>query len=310
MIIDEAFQSDDIGEAEQIARRVYPRAELRDSTGGHFHYEHLARGADGINFTRFKLNSQMDIAVEFDNVAAFGVRIAGRYAVESNDHRVDSSQPFLFTPGPGSSTSERLDVLMINVDTDVLAHSAARHLGVDRVRLRFDRHEPTSPAMRAHWLRTVNYAWNSVLQVRDVFANDAIRTATLDAVVASALAAFPIEVAASVRASELSTSAAIRRAQAFIEDSADRAVTVADIAEAARLSVRALQLGFQREFETTPMGYLRQVRLEAAREELLEADEDTRVADVARHWAFANVGRFAAQYRARFGENPGDTLRG
>jgi AraC-like DNA-binding protein len=51
------------------------------------------------------------------------------------------------------------------------------------------------------------------------------------------------------------------------------------------------------------------VRLDAARAELREADDDTRVADVARRWAFANLGRFAAQYRTRFGENPGDTLR-
>jgi AraC-like DNA-binding protein len=308
MIIDESFQTGDLGEAEALARRVYPRAGLRESQGD-FHYEQFARGEGGVSFSRFKINSQMDIAVDFDGVAAFGILIGGRYAVESNGDRVDSAQPFLFTPGPGQSQSEQLDVLTVNVTTDVLAESAARRLGVDAARLRFGGHHTTSPTMRAHWLRTVNYAWNSVLQVNDVFHNEAIRAATLEAVVTAALAAFPIDVASAARASDLSSSAAIRRAQAFIEDNADQPLTVADIAEAARLSVRALQLGFQREFDTTPMGFVRQVRLDAARDELLKADGGVLVADVARRWAFANLGRFAAQYRARFGENPVDTLR-
>ena len=309
MIIDESFETDDIGEAEAVARRVYPRAELRESKSGEFHYEHVTRGTEGVNFTRFKLDSEMDIAVDFDRVAVFGLRIAGRYAVESNGAQVDSSQPFLFTPGPGSSLSQQLDVLTINIDTAVLERTAAQRLGHDHAHLVFDRHETTSPKMRAHWLRTVNYAWNSVLQVQEVFHNEAIRAVTLETVVTAALSAFPIEVAHAARSFEFASSGAVRRARAYIENHADSPLTVADIAEAARVSVRALQLGFRRELDTTPMGYLRRVRLDAARAELLQAGDETLVADVARRWAFVNLGRFAAQYRARFGENPADTLR-
>lgn len=308
MIINEAFRSTEIGEAEEIARRVYPKLNLGEPEGD-FRYEHARRGADGVSFARFKISSHLEIGVEFDHVAAFGVLIGGRYAVESNGTQVDATQPFVFTPGRGSSRSEQLDVLMINIDTDVLARNAAAQHGVDEARLRFLGHGTTSPAMRAHWLRTVNYAWNSVLHIDEVFRIDAIRAATTEAVVSAALAAFPIEVAAAARASDLSSSAAIRRARQFIEDRADQPITVAQIAEEARLSVRALQLGFQRACGVTPMGYLRQVRLEGAREELLAATDDTLVSEVARRWAFANLGRFAAQYRARFGENPVDTLR-
>jgi AraC-like DNA-binding protein len=307
MIFDESFQTDDLGEAEAMARRVYPRADLRESRGS-FNYEHLARGADGVNFTRFKLSSQMDIAVDFDGIAAFGVLISGDYRVESNGDQVDSSRPFLFTPGPGGSHSEQLDVLTVNIDAEVLRRTAAQQRGVDAARLRFAGHSASSPTMQAHWLRTVNYAWNSVIQVPDVFHNDAIRAATLETVVTAALAAFPIDIADAARTNDFAASSAIRRATAFIDDNADGALTVAQIAEAARLSVRALQIGFQREFGTSPMGYLREVRLDAARHELLHGD-DVLVADVARRWAFANVGRFAALYRARFGENPSDTLR-
>jgi AraC-like DNA-binding protein len=309
VIIDESFSTDDIGEAEAVARRVYPKAELRDSEG-RFHYEHLTRGDDGVNFTRFKINSRMDIAVDFDGVAAFGLLLGGRYAVESNGRQVDAAQPFLFTPGPGGSHSEELDVLTINIDTAVLERAAGRQLGLDRARLRFDDvHAAASPALRGHWLQTIHYAWNSVMRSQEVLRNEAIRSATLEAVVTAALAAFPIEIAEAVRMSDFTASAAVRRAKSFIDDNADQPLTVAQIAEAARLSVRALQLGFQREFELTPTAYLREVRLDAARRELVGADGGARVADVALRWGFANPGRFAALYRARFGESPGATVR-
>lgn len=303
------FTTADVGEAEAFAQRVYPRAELRDSAGD-FHYEQTTLGDGGVNFTRFKINSRMDIAVDFDGVAAFGLRIGGRYAVQSNRQNLDTSQPFLFTPGPGSSISEELDVLMVNIDLDVLAHAAAQRVGADAAKLAFHSNHAVSETRRQHWLRTVGYAWNSVMNVPELFHDDAIRAATVEMVTATALTAFAIEADASPRASDAASSAAIRRAATFIEDHADQPLTVAAIAEAARLSVRGLQLGFQRGLGVSPMSYVRSVRLEAAHAELLAADvADEQVATIARRWSFANPGRFAALYRERFNERPTDTLR-
>lgn len=308
-VVESAFSTTDVGEAEAIARSVYPRAQLREADGD-FHYEQTTRGADGINFTRFKINSRMDAIVDFEDIAAFGLRIGGRYDVESNRQVVDTTKPFLFTPGRGTSTSEELDVLMVNFDVDVLAQAAAERVGADSAKLVFHSNDPASEPMRQHWLRTIGYAWNSVLNVPEVFRDEAIRAATLSAVTTAALAAFDIEAETSRHARDSGGSAAIRRAAAFIDSNADRPLTAASIAAAARLSVRGLQLGFQREFGVTPMAYLRAVRLEAARADLLAAEAGgEQVAAVARRWAFANPGRFAALYRARFGERPIDTLR-
>ena len=76
------------------------------------------------------------------------------------------------------------------------------------------------------------------------------------------------------------------------------------------LSARALQIGFRRFRNTTPMGYPRAVRLALARTELARGGQGARsVAAVANALEFAHLGRFARDYKARFGEPPSQTLR-
>lgn len=104
--------------------------------------------------------------------------------------------------------------------------------------------------------------------------------------------------------------AAIRRAMHHIDEHLQEPVTLADIAAAARLSVRGLQDGFQRHLGTTPMRYLRKAWLDAARRDLVEADATREtVPAIARRWGFAHLGRFAVDYRNAFGESPSTTLR-
>ncbi|MFR9806515.1 AraC family transcriptional regulator [Pseudonocardia sp. RS010] len=106
-----------------------------------------------------------------------------------------------------------------------------------------------------------------------------------------------------------SVPAALRRAQAFIEEKAAEALTVTDVAAAVGLSVRALQVGFQQHLQATPMEYLRDVRLRRAHAELVAADpERTTVAEVAHRWGFAHLGRFAARHRATYGTSPSEDL--
>jgi AraC-like DNA-binding protein len=103
---------------------------------------------------------------------------------------------------------------------------------------------------------------------------------------------------------------AIRLAVAAAEEHPTEVVTVGDLARAGNLSVRALEDGFRRHVGTTPMAYLRSVRLARAHDELVEAEPGATTATaVAQRWGFAHYGRFAAQYRQRFGCSPAETLR-
>jgi transcriptional regulator GlxA family with amidase domain len=71
------------------------------------------------------------------------------------------------------------------------------------------------------------------------------------------------------------TSTTVRRAIAFIEQHPHADISVADIAAAANVSIRAVQFAFRRQLDTTPMTYLRAVRLDRAHRELLATDPAT-----------------------------------
>jgi AraC-like DNA-binding protein len=103
----------------------------------------------------------------------------------------------------------------------------------------------------------------------------------------------------------------VRRAVEVIEARAAEPLTVADVAGAVGTGVRSLQHGFRVHLATTPMAYLRRIRLERVRAELLAAAPDTElsVTDAAFRWGFVHPGRFAQAYRAAYGEPPSVTLR-
>jgi transcriptional regulator GlxA family with amidase domain len=97
---------------------------------------------------------------------------------------------------------------------------------------------------------------------------------------------------------------------AYLEAHADEPLTPQELARVGCMSVRALHAAFQQALGETPMSYLRRVRLDRARAELLRSDPArVRVTDVAVRWGFCPQSRFAQQYRDRFGELPSRTLR-
>ncbi|WP_338702140.1 helix-turn-helix transcriptional regulator [Streptomyces sp. Q6] len=86
--------------------------------------------------------------------------------------------------------------------------------------------------------------------------------------------------------------------------------TTAELAAEARVGVRWLQEAFGRYVGLPPMAYLRAVRLERAHADLAAADPyTTTVADIAHRWGFGHLGRFADQYRTKYGRVPSVTLR-
>ncbi|NIJ04495.1 helix-turn-helix transcriptional regulator [Frigoribacterium faeni] len=125
------------------------------------------------------------------------------------------------------------------------------------------------------------------------------------------LDAFPHETGQAAPAVLAAGSRRLARAVEYLHAHAHEPIGVTEVAAAADLSVRGLQVALQRTFDLSPTELLRQIRLDRVRADLEAATpETTTVSAVARHWGFSHLGRFSAVYRDRFGEQPSATLRG
>jgi AraC-like DNA-binding protein len=100
----------------------------------------------------------------------------------------------------------------------------------------------------------------------------------------------------------------VKRAIDYIHAHVDAPITLADIVRASGVPGRTLFKHFNDCRGQSPMRYLRNVRLDKARETLRRADPGATVTDIATQWGFTHMGRFSVEYRLRFGESPSETL--
>ncbi|MFJ9381238.1 AraC family transcriptional regulator [Streptomyces sp. NPDC101455] len=100
----------------------------------------------------------------------------------------------------------------------------------------------------------------------------------------------------------------LRLALDHIEAHLADVMTIGDIAAAAGCSARTLHDYFQDGLHTSPMGYVRDLRLRRAHRELRNTGRP--VTEVAYALGFTHLGRFSSAYRKRFGVLPSQTARG
>ncbi len=105
-------------------------------------------------------------------------------------------------------------------------------------------------------------------------------------------------------------STAVRKVVDLVAKAPGAQYTIAQLAQAAGVGVRQLEKLFADEFDMSPAHYLRNVRLDGARSDLISNDQTSTVSDVAYLWGFNHLGRFAQYYERKFGETPSQTLRG
>ena len=101
----------------------------------------------------------------------------------------------------------------------------------------------------------------------------------------------------------------VRRAEEYLAAHARRVPTMTETASAVGVSVRSLSDGFRRYRNQTPGEFLTEQRLQGAHQALSHPAPGVTVTRVATEWGYVNLSHFARQYKRRFGQLPGQTLR-
>ncbi len=101
----------------------------------------------------------------------------------------------------------------------------------------------------------------------------------------------------------------MKKALTYLHDHADQAIDMETLVAHTGVSARSLYAGFKRFKEETPMSYLKSERLRRARADLEASNPaEVTVTEIATKWNFFHLGRFAGDYRKKFGEAPSITL--
>jgi len=98
-------------------------------------------------------------------------------------------------------------------------------------------------------------------------------------------------------------------AQEYIEEHYSDAVHIEDLCRVTGVGVRTLQRCFREYFDITVSNYLKALRLDSARRELVAAHHsNTSVTRIAMQNGCTHLGRFSVEFRERFGQSPRQAL--
>jgi AraC-like DNA-binding protein len=100
---------------------------------------------------------------------------------------------------------------------------------------------------------------------------------------------------------------ALRQALEYIEASDGEALTLQQLCHACSSSISTVERAFRDHFGVTPKRYVLLHRLSRVRKALCDFTETRSITDIANHWGFWHMGKFASDYRRQFGELPSQT---
>ncbi|MGW5638590.1 helix-turn-helix transcriptional regulator [Streptomyces sp. NPDC003832] len=312
------FESTDLGATEDFLCQAYARMSIGSTTPAASTARIRRDTTPSVSVDEIDLNFEMSYSVTPLGKICLCVVHEGTVQDHTFQGVRDAFGPgdaVLFAPPElpyaGRICNARYNITML--DPALLDQVASASGGLREEPVRLTAHRPHSPAASDRLKATIFYLRDHVLADPETAAQPLVVSASSQLLASSVLGAFASTARTGPTGQDRSDahSATLRRAIAYIDDHADRPITVADIASAVHVTIRTLQYAFRRHLDTTPMAHVRQVRLTHAHRDLLAADPggDSTVGTIAARWGFAHPGRFAALYRTTYGTSPSQSLR-
>ncbi|MFC8041955.1 helix-turn-helix transcriptional regulator [Nocardia sp. NPDC057353] len=309
-----AFHSDDLGATEEFLTAAYVKMSIGNGGDGPASAAITRDSVGGVSLDRLALGFEM--RYDADPLGKICLCTVESGAVEETRHAtapIGPGEVGLLTPPdrPYSGTVHRARFGITMFDPALLDRVAANAPGSGGEPVRITGHRPVSARAGGHLVAVIHHL-RELARDPAVLADPLVGSVAADYLAASVLNALPNTAAVEPTAADRADAHpdTVRRAVAFMESELRRDIAATDIAAAAFVSLRALQLAFRKHLGTTPMVYLRQLRLRGAHEELRRATPGSgaTVTAIAASWGFGHPGRFAAAYRSLYGRSPQVTL--
>jgi AraC-like DNA-binding protein len=307
------FASRDLDETRALVGRVMKPHQLHVAGSSQRLDSRMHHTAFGkASLSRLKYGADVDIRPgPLESFYLVQMPLQGCARIESGAQVIDSTPELASVLSPMAATAMRWsadnDQILLRIDRDSVDRALTARLG-----------RPASQPLEFQlgfrwrdcvaWRCMISYLLDCAAQCVDLDAQPLV-AAQMEQLVVTTLLAMHVHNHSHVHPARGGSVLPrhVRKVQDYLHAHADEPVNPDDLARLAGVSLRSLYAGFKEHAGTTPMQCLKDIRLNRARAELQAASADATVASIALRWGFGHLGRFSADYRARFGESPSQT---
>ena len=311
------FESTDFMAVQQaLCQAIVPHRLRRIGTGAVIDGRINRVSLPGIRFQAMSVGAPVEVLpTTLEDCFIIHMPLSGvtRFSVAGESFAATEHTAAVLSPGVPMRAvwEEQCSAMLVCIERDALNRHATELLGRPlRVPLQFAPRLALDTAGGAAWRRLFTYAIaeleargsGPVQSVRDT---DAVRLAlsTVLTALTNNYSAHLAEPAGD------DCPGIVRAADAFMREHLTSPIRIADVAAAVGVAPRTLRKAFARHRGCAPMRVFRSMRLDGVHRELQALGLGANITELAMRWGFQELGRFANDYRARFGERPSDTRR-
>lgn len=310
------FQSSDLDETRQIVSGLYCDHRLDQTQGGgSLAYRQAYCRLGDLGFSRMEYGA--DVRVEPGRLGDFyliQVPLSGVDHMTADGVRIcsDPGHASIHAPGSGLGMhwSEDCRKFVVRIERAALERHAAALSGHDMSRtLAFRPVLDLQDAGVRSWVSTAQHVLDQI-DGNPRLADEALVRVQFEQLLMTTLLSWLPGNFAQLSQSERRTVLPrhVKAAEEYMRAHPEQALTVESLAQEVGVSGRTLFEGFRKFLGVSPMRYLRDLRMDCARRDLLDPAKPRSVTAIATHWGFYQLGRFACEYRRRFDEQPHETM--
>lgn len=205
---------------------------------------------------------------------------------------------------------EELDYSIISIDHERLAELLSHETYTRLIGFKKSYGIKTAPAFLVNIRQQLSELIESLKAVKQTASNaELILKATEDKLIQLALTIYEADDKGNSQLKRLGNqhNYIVQCCHDYVASSEGSCASIVDICKALSIPHRTLNYSFHKATGTSPMQYLRAVKLNAARRELTKSYLP--VTDIAANYGFFHMGYFSQEYRRLFGETPSMTRK-
>lgn len=311
------FESSDLDEVRERVAGIFCPHDLRVTGRNHrvsASMHHAPVGGISLNRLRYGATVAIDPGCLKDFLLVM-MPLSGSADVHCGNQHVHSTPALASVVTPTLPMRETnhadSDQIMVRIERSLLERVCAQHLGRElRHPIEFQLGMDLTAKNSESWLALIAYLIGELDRVGTPLLSPLAQAQIEHLMVTTLLLMQPHNFrTALLQPAPPLAPTYVKRVEEYIEENADQPLTVSELAAFAGVGSSALFAGFREFRNTSPMAYLKSVRLQRVHEDLnrASASRDT-VTKIAMRWGFVHLGHFTAGYKRKFGESPSETL--